>query len=513
LARSCRRQAEIAMRISLGASRGRVVRQFITENLTLALMGGVLGLAVAEIGVRCFVAFQPGSFPRGQAIHIDPVVLGFALFVTQLAALFLAWAPVIVFSRLELVSTLKTGLAQAGVVGRWRLRTLLLSEVTLSLTLLLGAGLLLRSFQNAQHVDPGFQPKGLLTAYLRSDDYAASRSFFPEALRRIAAIPEVQSSAASDCMPAASSRQATLVFNDRPNDPYNVPSVEACWVSPGYFRAIGTPLFTGREFSAHDNQEGTPVAIVNRAFAQAYWPRQNPIGKQVSANYVGPGRSLLSSPSYRQVVGVVGDVRQQGLDVPVEPAIYLPYLQDSTDHVFAGLNLFIRTRSDPRAFADSLRAEIHALRPNQPVENVRTMNDVLFRTLAPRRLSLLLFGAFAVLALFLSAIGIYSVIAYTVGQRMRELGIRVALGAQRQDILQTILREGLLLITGGIGLGIVVSACLSKVISGLLFGVSPTDPLTLGAASAVLFAVGTAACLKPARRAAKVDPMVALRYE
>ena len=511
LARSWRKQPDVALRLCIGASRARIVRQLVVENIALAAMGGALGLSLAAFAVRLFVGLS--SLPRSQVIRIDNGVLWFAITLVLATGSLLAWAPAAIFSRLEPGSILRAGLTQLGVSRKGRLRLLLTSEVTLTVILLIGTGLLLRSFWNAQHVDPGFQPDRLLTAYLRTNDYAGSRTFFRSLLERTVTLPGVRSTALSDCVPAASARQASLNFADRPNDPNNVPVVQACWISSDYFRAIGAALLEGRSFTLHDDLSGPPVVIVNSAFVNTFWPRQDAVGKFVSASYVGAGRNINSVNLFREVVGVVADIKQVGLDVPAEPAIYMPFMQDSTNHVFAGLNLFVKTSGDPRALAGTVRAEIYSIRADQPITSMQTMDDVLFQTLSARRLSLALFVAFAAVALGLSAIGIYGMIAYTSSQRVREMGVRVALGARRNDILWLVLKEGLLPATTGVILGSLTSSFATKAMSALLFGVTTEDPLTFTTACAALLAVAAAACLLPARRAAKIDPMAALRYE
>jgi predicted permease len=511
LARSSSRQAEIAVRASLGASRGRLVRQFVTENLILATLGGTAGLIVAMGGVRLFS--RVNSLPRSASIGVDVYPLFFALLITVLISLFLAWAPSAAFSRLDLISTLKTGRGEAGSIGRSRSRLLLVSEVSLAVVLSVAAGLLLRSFWQAEHLDPGFRRDHILAAYLRNNDWHAGRLFFPELVERTAELPGVGAAALGKCMPGVYAPSATLVFHDRLNDPLNVPTVEACWISSDFFHAIGTRLVNGRFFTAHDNANAPAVVIVNQALAEAYWPGENPVGKQIGVDYIGAGRNVNRAPRFREVVGIVANVKQKGLDLPVEPALYTPYLQDETNHAFAGFNLFVRTIGPPASLAETVRSLVRSIRPDQPIDIMQTMNDTLFQALAPRRLSLVLVGSFAGLALLLSAIGIFGMVAYAVSQRTHEFGLRMALGAQRQDVLQLVLSDGFKIVAAGVFVGIGVSSALTWYMRSLLYAVNPNDPLTFVVVAVLLALVALTACYIPARRATRVDPMVALRYE
>jgi putative ABC transport system permease protein len=266
-------------------------------------------------------------------------------------------------------------------------------------------------------------------------------------------------------------------------------------------------------FTPHDDETAPAVVIVNRAMAQAYWPGQDPIGKRVAVNYVGPGRDSREVPRFREVVGVVVNIKQRGLDVPVEPALYMPFLQDATHHVFAGMHLFVRSTGDPINLAGSLRARVHAVKSDQPINEIRTMDSVALQTLATRRLSLLLMEAFATLALVLSALGLYGAIAYSVSQRTREFGVRIALGGERKDVLILVMKEGLWQAITGIIAGTMVALATARAMAGLLFGVTSTDPLTFAGVALLLLATAVTACYIPALRATKVDPMVALRYE
>ncbi len=512
LARNARRQSEIAVRLSLGASRLRLVRLFVTENLVLAGLGGVFGLLLALPTVRFFTKANPGHLPRAEVIGLDASVLLFAVGLAIVTSLLLAWAPTRMFSQLaRLQSTLRSGRSDSGA-GQWaRLRLLLISEVALTMVLLVGAGLLLRSFLEVTHVNAGFSPDHLLTAYLRSNDPQAGRQFYATLLDRTAALPGVQGSAVSDCMPGASAKAATLTFDDRANDPFNVPRVQSCWISPDYFRVIGAPLRNGRLFTAHDTDTAPMVVIINDAMARAYWPGQDPVGKRIATDPVGAGRNRNAVPPLREIVGVVADIKQKGLDVPVEPAVYLPYLQDQTNHVFAGLNLFVR--GAPAGLVSAVRTQVHALRPDQPIQAMRTMDAVLDQTLAPRRFILTMFSLYAGLALLLAAIGVFGMIAYAVSQRTREMGLRLALGALPSDILQLVLKQSLVLVVVGIVIGGLVSRASSTAISGLLFGITAADPLTFAAAALIVFVASCVACLIPAWRAASTDPLIALRSE
>ena len=375
------------------------------------------------------------------------------------------------------------------------------------------AGLLLRSFRQAEHLDPGFRPDHLLATYLRTNDSGDARLFFPQLVEQAAELPGVSAAALGKCVPGVYAPSATLIFGDRPNDPLNVPTAEACWISSDFFKAIGARLIKGRFFSVRDDVKSPPIVIVNQALAESHWPGQDPIGKKIGVDYVGAGRNTTGAPRFREVVGIVANVKQKGLDLPVEPALYTPYLQDETNHAFAGFNLFIRTSGPATSFAGTVRALVHSLRSDQPVDVIQTVNDALFRTLAPRRLSLLLVGSFAGLALLLSAIGIFGMIAYAVSQRTHEFGLRMALGAQRQDVLQLVLGDGFKIVATGVVVGLGASFALTRFMRSLLYAVGPNDPLTF-AVIAVLFAlVALAACYIPPRRAMRVDPLVALRYE
>jgi predicted permease len=514
LARAAKRQSEIAVRLGLGASRRRILQQFVVENLLLSLLGGGLGVGLALWGVRLTTSLNFGNLPRAQSIHVNATVLGLALLLTLITSLLLAWGPSAIFSRLDVTSALRTGRAQVGKSSRRGFQLLIASEISLALVLLVSAGLLLHSFWLAEQSDPGFQPAQLLETYLRTNFYGTEGApFYKQVLESVSSLPGVEAAAVSDCVPANWTPTANLTFDDRPNDPLKVPTTDACWISSEFFRATGTALFRGRAFSQHDDETSPAVVIVNRALAEAYWPGQDPIGKRIAVNYVGPGRDRTGAPRFREVVGVVANVKQRALDVAAEPALYLPFLQDATHHVFAGMHLFVRSAGDPLSLAGSLRARVHAVKSDQPINEISTMDSITLQTLATRRLSLVLMGAFATLALVLSALGLYGAIAYSVSQRTREFGVRIALGGRRQDVLILVMKEGLRQALAGIIAGAILALGAARAMAGLLFGVTSTDPLTFAGVAFLLLATAAIACYIPARRATRVDPMVALRFE
>jgi predicted permease len=514
LERCSKRQTEIALRLSLGAPRNRIVRQFITENLVLTSLGGSLGLTLAVSIVRLFTRFNIGNLPRGEMIGTDSHVLAFALVVTLFTSLLLAWAPSVAFSKLDLNATLKTGGGEAGERGGARFRLLFVSEVSLAIVLVLGAGLLVRSFWKVERVDPGFQPDHLMTAFLRTNYYSRDgATFYNRVMERIAALPGVQAAAVSSCLPTAEAGQATLVFGDRPNDPNAAPVVEECWISTDYFRTIGTPLLQGRTFTMRDDADTPAVAIVSEELARRYWPGQDPIGKRLAIdNYLATARPAVT-PRFREVVGVVGNVRQRSVELPTQPTIYTPFLQDEMNRVFVYMNLFARTADDPRWLGGSVREAVHAVQRDQPVEALQTMGNLMSQNLTSRRFTLLLVGSFAGLALILAVIGIYGMIAYSVSQRTREMGLRMALGANRGDVLRLVLSQALKLVSVGLLFGVSTALAMSRFMSSLLFGVTATDPVTFASVVILLALVALTACYIPARRAVSTDPMVALRHE
>ena len=514
LVRSARRAGEMALRLSLGAGYRRLRQQLLVEGLLLTVLGCVPGVFLAWLALR-FLPHLPGlALPRLEGVHLNVTALLATAAVAAATMLSFAFAPSLRFSSLNITSFLRSSQTGTGRSHRRTFSALVVAEIACSLVLSVCAGLLLRSYWRLSRVDPGFRPDHMLTTYLRTNYYSPEgRSFWRNVLQGVSTLPGVRAAALADCMPGHTAAIATLVFADRPNDPDHDAPAEGCWASADFFRVSGTPLLQGRLFSAADNADSPPVVIINEQAARSYWPGENPIGKRIGINYTGPGRVGNSAPRIRQIVGVVQGMKHGSLDLPTGAAVYMPYLQDETSHDMATMSLFVRSAGDPRSLADSIRARIHAVEPNQPVDEIQTMNDVLSQSLAPRRYSLSLLGAFAALALLLSAVGIYGIVSYTTLQRTREFGIRIAVGATRADVVALVFRQGLILTLTGSLIGLGAALLLSRALTQLLFHVSPLDAASFIAAVLLLGLISTAACLIPAFRGASTDPVKALRSE
>jgi putative ABC transport system permease protein len=512
LARASDRSTEVAMRLSLGASTARITRQFVTENLILLTTGTTLGLGFAALLLTTVRDSNLGNLPRSAGLRIDSSVLLLALAVTLVLSLLLALGPARLYRRLNLNSVIKTG---KGATARPRaFRVLVIAEMSCAIVLLVGAGLLLRSLWLVEHVNPGFEPEHILTTYLRTGYYSAEGAqFFDELLRRLKQAPGIQNTSVADCLPGSRASTARLQFDDRPNDPVHPAFVDGCWASADIFTTLGATLEQGRYFTPHDNARSAPVVIVSDSLAREYWPGENPIGKRIAISYTGPGRRSTGNPRFRTVVGVIEDLKLRVLDAAPNPALYMPFLQDETNHVFAGVNLFVRTTREPVWSADTVRREIRAFKPDQTINRIVDMNSVLVAGLAPRRFSAGLLGSFAGLALLLSAVGIYGTLAFSVAQRRREMGIRMALGASRPKLLNMIVGEGLTLAIAGAGIGIILSLLSMRIIQSLLFHISPFDPLAFAGSALLLMVVAASACFLPARRAASTEPVEVLRAE
>ncbi|MEW6213372.1 MAG: ABC transporter permease [Acidobacteriota bacterium] len=510
LARSLARQKEIAIRSALGASRLRVIRQLITESSIVSTLGGGAGLLIAVWGVEALKAISPDYIPRADQIQIDARVVIFTLTVSLLTGLIAGCAPALHASKTDLNEALKEGGKGTPQSGRGHLRSLfVISEVALSLVLLIGAGLLIKSFLRIQSIDPGFRSENVLTTWilLPSSKYPKERdqaAFFEKALSSFESLPGVEAAGAVNALPMTGTDSSSSfriegreVSSDSPHAQYRT-------VNDHYFRAMGIRIIAGREFSSTDNQSARPVAIVNESLARRYWGDENPVGKRVSVNNDDKGQ-----PVWNEIVGVAGDVRHFGLNQEPRPELYVPYLQSPENFMIVAL----RCATDPGLLAGAVRNEILAIDRDQSVFNTRAMEQLVEDSVSDRRFNMLLLGVFAALALSLASVGLYGVMSYSMSQRTHEIGIRSALGARRGDVIRLVVGQGMALAAVGIGAGLAAAIALTRLMSSLLFGVSVLDPAIFAGVSLMLAATAFVACYIPARRAARVDPMTALRYE
>jgi putative ABC transport system permease protein len=514
LARSTVRRKEIAVRAALGASRRRITRQLLTENLLLAFCGGGLGLLIALWGTDQLVSLSSQTLPRMKEVGIDGRVLGFTLLASMLTGLVFGLMPVIEASKLDLNEVLKEGGRRGAVsAGQKRLRSLIVvAEFALALVLLIGAGLLSRSFWRLQNVSPGFETENALTFQITLPwaSYTGSRqaaAFFQQAIDRISHLPGVKAAGAASILPlSGSNNDQGFVIEGRPLRDLNkdVGDEEFRVVTPGYFRTMGIPLLKGRSFNDDDNADIAGVTIINQAFAERHFRGEEPLGKRLTMD-----DPRESNAKWLTIVGVVGDVRHSGLNVAAKPEFYVSLLQ----YTRWSMTLVARAGADPVSLTDAIRREILAMDPQLPLYNVRPMERVIDESVAPQRLSTFLFGGFAALALTLAAIGVYGVMSYAVAQRTNEIGIRIALGAQTRDVLKLVVTQGMKPAMAGVAIGLAAAFGLTQLIKNLLFDVSPTDPLTFAVITLLITAIGALACWIPARRATKVDPLVALRAE
>jgi putative ABC transport system permease protein len=515
LAQATSRRKEIAIRIALGARRWTIVRQLLIESLLLAGAGGLLGLLGAFWGVQGLTKLLPESLSKLQDVNIDARVFLFTLGVSVLTALVSGGVPALLAARTKPGATLSDVARDAGggTSGRHVRRVLVVSEVALAVVLLVGAGLLIRSFQRLRQVNTGFTPANVLTMrmVLPMPKYAnpeARRAFYDEALRRVKALPGVESAGMITFLPLSfNGMNFSFSVEGRvaPGD-MNLPFALYRVVSPDYFRTMGIPLQRGRFFDAHDTADSQPVILISRRLAEQYWPGEDPTGKRLK---IGP---VDSANPWLTVVGVVGDVRQAGLYGEERMDLYAPYTQERRSFV-SPRDLVVRTTADAASMAGAVRQAVWAVDKDQPISNVRTMDQVFAAAISKERFQTLLLGLFAALALLLSCIGLYGVISYSVAQRTHEIGVRVALGAQSGDVLKLVIRQGMMLTFVGLVVGIGTGLVVTRVLTDMVYGVTTTDPLTFGVAPLLLLLVAFLACYLPARRATKVDPLVALRYE
>ena len=514
LTRATRREREFAIRIALGAGRARLIRQVLIESLLLSLAGGAVGLLVALWGVDLFVSLSPGDIPRLSEVGVDARLLVFTLLVSSATGMGFGLLPALQATRLDPQHSLREGGTKA-TEGRRRRRArslLVVSEIALAQVLLVGAGLLMLSFLRLQAVDPGFRAENVLTARValspaKYSDRAKKVAFYDQALERLNALPGVRSAGLVMNLPlsgANMNRGFTVEGRPAPRPGENV-TVDYQVVSPDYFRTMGIAVLRGRAFNDADTIEAPRAALISESMARKYFSGEDPLGKRIAFG------DADEPESWRTIVGVVGDVRHASIDAPPFPGAYTLYRQD--EESWPRVAFVVRSDTDPAALASAVRREILAVDPQQPVSNVQTMEETLAASIKRPRFVTALLGVLASVALALAVVGIYGLMSYTVTERTREIGIRMALGAQGRDVLRLIVGHGLLLTLAGVGVGVAGALVLTRLMSKLLYGVGATDPAAFVGVALLLACVSLLACYVPARRATKVDPMVALRYE
>ncbi len=514
LTRAAGRRQEIVIRAALGAGRGRLIRQMLTESTLLSVLGGAGGLLLAKWGVDLLTSLKPANLPRLSSIGIDGWVLAFTLGVSILTGIVFGLIPALSASKLDVNEALKEGgRASTGGIGRHRARSLLVvSEIALALVLLIGAGLLIKSIWKLRAIDPGFTPENLLTMRLelpeaRYKEIPKQIQFRERVLEAVNAIPGAQAAMISE-LPMTENLMHNFIIDGRPPlAPGEEPDLETRTVAGDYFRTMGIPVHQGRDFTAQDRADSLPVGLVNESFAREYFPNESPIGSRIAWARGTPRRWMT-------IVGIVGDVRHYGLNLPELPAFYNTFAQQDQPWK-RWMYLAVRTGGNSEAIAGQVKNQIWSVDKQIPVTKLRTMTDVMADSVAAQsqRFNMTMMGIFSAVALLLAAIGIYGVISFSVTQRTHEIGIRMALGAKTGDVLRSILLEGAQLAGIGVAIGIVTAFGLTRVMSSLLFGVSATDPVIFASISIILTGVALGAAFIPARRATKVDPMIALRYE
>ncbi|HTT64144.1 MAG TPA: ABC transporter permease [Bryobacteraceae bacterium] len=512
LSQATSRGREIAVRIALGASRGRIVRQVLTESALLGLLGGVAGVLLAAGAVWSLQPFLPPDLVRISSIHIGGPVLGFALLLSLAAALGFGLAPALLATPSNLQTNLKEGGERTGQRGGRHVRSFLaVAEISLAMVLLVAGGLLIRSFALVTSVNPGFDPNNVTEAEVSLPQFQYSRpqqwtAFSGELLTRLHAQPGFEDSALAAPLPMDRQGAATFAFSivgNPPLPPGKSTTADYATVSPGYFRVMRIPLLRGRFFSDQDSASNPNVAIISEALARRHFPNQDPIGRQMRFGF--PPNSNVP----REIVGIVGDVRDVSLSQKPGPMMYVPFAQAP----LYGGEVVVRSSLSASSVAATIRQAVHSIDKDLPVTDVESFPDVLGQSISRERFRTFLLGSFSAIALLLAAVGIFGVISYSASQRTHEIGIRMALGAQRQDVLRLILGQGAKLALLGLGVGVVFALLLTRWMASLLYSVSATDPLTFGAVAIVLLGVAVTACYIPARRAVRVDPMVALRYQ
>lgn len=512
LARVTARHKEVAVRIALGASRWRIVRQLLTESIILSALSGLLGLLFAYAGIKLLVALTPPDVPRLHEIGLHIPVFLWTLVISILTGVLFGLAPALQASRPDLNESLKksAGRNQGGFQRGGLRNPLIVSEVALALLLSVGAGLMIKSFLRLQQVSPGFEANNLLTMNIalprqKYSQPQQANAFFDQLAERIKTLPGVKSVGGIDPLPFSNSNVSTsfliegapaVALADRPD-------VGERAVTPAYFETMGIPVLKGRSFTAQDRDNTPHVIIVNEALASRYWPNQDVIGKRLGFE------DDPSKQDWREIVGVVGNVKHKTLEAEANPEVYFPYQQLPKNF----MSVVVRTSSDPVSMIPAIRSQVFTIDKNQPVFDIMTMDQRLAKSVAASRFVMLLLGTFSVLALGLAAVGLYGAMAYLVTQRTQEIGLRMALGARRSDVFKLVIGKGMRLVIIGMAIGLVASLALTRVMGSLLFEVTPTDALTFVIVSVVLLTVALLACYIPARRATNVDPLTSLRYE
>jgi len=514
LARAAWRRREIALRTALGASRGRLVRQLLTESILVALAGGAAGLVLAWWGVDLLIALGPDTIPRLREVTLDARVVVFTGLVSLATGVVFGIVPALRASGASLGDALKEGgrSGERAMLGRAG-RVLVVSEVALSLVLLVGAGLLVHSFARVQHVEPGFDARGMLTLRLslpesRYTTFEQGDRFFDALFAALRARPDVDSVAAANALPFSGNNGSRTfhIEGQEPKRPEDQPEEQLRIVTDGYFQTMKVPLVKGREFTDRDRLGAPRVAVVNESLARKHFPDGRVIGRRFAFS--------RNEPQWYEIVGIVGNIKHRGLDASDRPEMYVPYRQPLfSNWTVRPMQVVVRTAGDPLAAAATVRREIARLDPDQPISDVRTMDERIGRSLESRRFNMILLAAFAALALALAAIGIYGILAYAVTERTHEIGVRLALGAQPRDVLSMIVAQGMAMTAAGAAIGVVAALAVTRLMSSLLFGISAADPMTFAAIPLLLGVVAFVACYVPARRATRVDPLVALRTE
>lgn len=509
LARTGARQKEFAVRAAMGATRLRLIRQVLIESIIVAVTGGIFGLALARWCMGVISVLIPQGVLHDRIV-LDLKVLGFTFLLSLLTGVVFGLIPAIKASKVEFNELLKdsTRGSTGGVHHAYLRRLTIISEVSLSLLLLVGAGLMVKSFLLLQRTSPGFNPKNLLTArvFLNTDDFPEAQqkaAFFHQALQQLATIPGVQSVGATTALPLSGSSnsfrfsvagQVAAATAEKPQAQYRA-------ISPDYFRTMGIPLLQGREFTDRDEANAAGVVVVNETMARRVFPEGDALGKHLTITY--------GKPIQREIVGIVGDVKHLRLNEEAKPEMYVPYSQNP----WASMTFVIRTTVPPSDLVSTVRQRIWTANKNQPIDKIVAMNQILYESVAQPRLSAFLLGVFAALAFVLSAVGIYGVMSYLVSQRTHEMGIRMALGARSADIFRLVIKQGMTNVLIGIAAGLILSLIATRILSGLLYGISATDPVTIIQASLLLAGTALLACLIPARQATRSDPLTALRTE